>query len=138
MRLGSSTLFIDYWSILTFSSSTALMLTCDQPNFTCPDSPVSCKCEGLARLTWTVTSTASGSQLLNDPVEIVFTSDGPVQIPVSMNGYTGIVTEADADNFTLSSKLTFNLSGTENLSVNCMDIFNSDAPETVWFLRASK
>ena len=139
MRLGSSTLFIGYY-ILTFSSSTALMLTCDQPNFTCPDSPVSCKCEGQIRLTWTVTSTATGSQLLNDPVEIVFTVDDPVGLSLSNNGYTGIVCDVNVTDFppTLSSKLTFNLSGTENLSVNCTDNFNNNAPETVSLQRASK
>ena len=142
MRLGSSTLFIaiGYWSILTFSSFTALMLTCDQPNFTCPDSPVSCKCEGQVRLTWTVTSTATGSQLLNDPGEIELSIDNPVEFSLSNNGYTGIVCNVNvtAIDATLSSKLTFNLSGTENLSVNCMDSLNSEMPVTIWLLKASK
>ena len=138
MRLGSGTLFIGYWSILAFSSSTALMLTCDRPNFTCPDSPVSCKCEGLVRLFWTITSTATGSQLLNDPVEITLSGDNPVDFLISKNGYTGIVCNFNATTLTLSSKLTFNLSRTENLSVNCTDTFNIDAPETVSLQRPSK
>ena len=42
--------------ILVFfaSASSGAQLTCHQPNFTCPGSPISCECQGVATITWEV------------------------------------------------------------------------------------
>ena len=98
------------------SAATALVLKC----LTCLDDPVSCECQGLVRLSWTVTSTATGSQLLTNP-GIVFDLDDDRGETSSNNGYTGVL--CNITDLTLYSKLTFNFS--ENISVNCQDNFRA-------------
>ena len=91
----------------------ALTLTCHQPEFTCPNSPVSCECQGFVRLTWSVIASASGTAF-----QIGLGPGGSI---VSIGSYTVVlcnVTGIDSIPY-LSSKLNFTLS--ENTSVECND-----------------
>ena len=75
---------------------------------------------GLARLIWTVTSTATDSQLLANRGIIFDLGDERGQ-PFSNNGFTGVL--CNITDLTLYSKLTFNFS--DNISVNCQDNFRA-------------
>ena len=91
----------------------ALTLTCHQPEFTCPNSLVSCECQGFVRLMWSVIASASGTAF-----QIGLGPGGSI---VSIGSYTVVlcnVTGIDSIPY-LSSKLNFTLS--ENTSVECND-----------------
>ena len=113
--------------LLAFSflpAATALMLTCHPSNFTCPGSPVSCECQGsLIRLIWTITFSATGSSVLDDPQGIEFTADDSIGSSSSNNGFIGVLSNISGSGFmsTLTSKLHFNFSA--SITVKCRDNF---------------
>lgn len=105
-------------SVFTAISATASPpLTCNQ-NFTCPNSAVSCECEGDVTLRWTVTSSSSTSELYS---QLFVAADVESMLPKVMNGYSGILctVEGEAPLFELTSKLNFTF--TENIVVTCRD-----------------
>ena len=110
------------------------MLNCDQSNFTCPGSLVSCECQGaITSQIWTVTS-ANGSSLLDQ--QIMFGSDSRNGSNVSDNGFSGFLSSNTGGTPSiLSSKLCFNLS--QNIIVNCRDNVNV-MPLYVYLQEASK
>ena len=126
MRLAGSIVFVGYCLSVVSSNAT---LTC----LACPDNLVNCECQGSMELTWTVTSTATGSQLLTDP-GIVFELGDKRGQPSSNNGFTGIL--CSITDFILYSKLTFNFSEDININITCQD--NLRQIVTVSPQRASK
>ena len=108
-------------------AATALVLKC----LTCPDSPVSCECQGSMGLIWTVTSTANGDQLLTDPGIVFELGDERGQLSLN-NGFTGIL--CSITDFILYSKLTFNFS--EDINITCQN--NLRELDTVSLQRASR
>jgi hypothetical protein len=96
------------------ASSEALTLMCHQPNFTCPGTSVSCECQGVLNIRWTVLS-ASGSEL----AEITIGSNGAIS--GSSDDYTAVLCDVSgaAPNTVLTAKLNFSLSG--NIDVRCSD-----------------
>ena len=92
-------------------------------NFTCPGSPVSCECQGLITLIWTITFSATGSSVLDDPQGIEFTVDDSIGSSSSNNGFIGVLSNISGSSFesTLTSKLYFSFSA--SITVNCRDNF---------------
>ena len=117
-------------------ADTASLLVCHPPNIICPESPVSCECQGLLSLEWTVTSIAIGSVLSH----MNYLDTDTIGVVSSTNGFTGVLCNVTLDppvrgfQFTrLTSKLNFTLS--ENLNVQCRD---NVLPTLVPLYRASK
>ena len=115
-------------------ADTASLLTCDPSNFTCPDSPVSCECQGVASLEWTVTSTATGSVLSH----MNYLDTNAVGSVSSTDGFTGVLCNVTLDPpisgfqiTRLTSKINFTL--TENVIVQCRD---NVQPNLVFLYRA--
>ena len=111
-----------------FARTTALVLTCHPSNFTCPGRPVSCECQGLLTLTWTVTFSPTASSVLDDPQGILF-ADESIGSSSSNNGFTGVLSNISGSGLmsTLTSKLHFNFSA--SITVNCRD--NFEGPGTL-------
>ena len=100
------------------SVSSGAELTCHQPSFTCPDSPVSCECQGLLSLVWSVRLTSDSEPLFSH----FFTGMNEGYIS---NGFTAVVCNVTEDTqfgfilTRLTSKLTFMFM--ENVTVECID-----------------
>ena len=100
---------------------------CDQGSIfsTCPGSPVSCECQSLNRLKWTVTSTESGVELFM----ATYDTRSEINDSISLNNYTGFLCNRTNGTRTientvlpfvnLSSKLNFTMS--EDINVTCDD-----------------
>lgn len=107
-----------YSSLLPMLS--AFMPTCHQPNFTCPNSPVSCDCQGFVRLLWSVSRPVNGSEQV-----ITRIGFGPVDsigAITTILGYTALVCNVtgDGEGRLLVSKLNFTLSE-PSIHVDCAD-----------------
>ena len=124
--------------MLFASASSGAQLTCDPPSFTCLDSPVSCKCQGVITLNWIVrlTSAAPDRQFAE-----VFVSSDTEGSETSRNGFTTVLCNVTQDPpvagfiiTRLSSKLSFMLM--ESVTVQCDD--NQPGSATVLLQSASK
>ena len=113
--------------LCTSTSSEGLVVRCDRGSIfsACPSSPVSCECQSLDRLKWTVTSTESGVELFM----ATYDARSEINDSISLNNYTGFLCNRTNETRTiantvlsivhLSSKLIFTIS--EDINVTCND-----------------
>ena len=120
------------------SASSGVQLTCHQPSFTCPGSPISCECQGVATKTWEVRLTLAAPD--SEPLfSHIFTATGMNES--SSNGFTAVRCNVTEDPprlgiivTRLTSKLTFMFM--ENVTVECED--NQPDPVTACHPSESK
>ena len=112
------------------------LLTCDPESFTCPDSPVSCECQGSNIIRWRVIL-STGSEVYSSTCS----SDSRTVIANSMNGVTGVLCNITDGlvirgfpTTVIASKLNVTLSG--NVTVECTN--SSGTTGTVFLQKASK
>ena len=113
------------------------LLTCDPDSLTCPDSPVSCECQGTILIRWRV--------ILSTGFEVyrsTCSSNSRTVIANSLNGVTGVLCNITNGpviqgfpTTIIASKLNVTLSG--NVTVECTD-GSSEITGTVLLQKASK
>ena len=120
--------FASYLTSNFLPATATSLLRCNQPHFTCPDSLVSCECQGVASLEWTITSMTTGSELFHKN----YLGNDAIGSASSTNGFTTVLCNVTLDppiqglRFTrLSSKLNYSLA--TNVNVHCRDNTRSDS-----------
>ena len=118
-------LFVLVFASYFLPTTATSLLTCNQPHFTCPNSLVSCECQGVASLEWTITSMTTGSELFHKN----YLGNDAIGTASSTNGFTSVlcnVIPIQGLRFTrLSSKVNFSLA--TNVNVHCRDNTRSDS-----------
>ena len=71
-------------SMFFASVSSGADLTCHPPSFTCPDSPISCECQGEITITWEVSAAPDSEPLFSH----IFIATGMNES--SSNGFTAV------------------------------------------------
>lgn len=119
----------------------ASILRCHQPSFTCPDSLVSCECQGAISVRWEVYPWPTSMETLR-LFGVEHTSDGSIGQETSTNIslYSAILRNISQDphitgplGIRLTSRVSFNL--TRSVDVRCMD---NNGTDTTTLQRASK
>ena len=105
------------------SGSSGAELTCHQPSFTCPNSSISCECQGVTIIAWEVRVTSAAPDRLFAGVFVSSDTEGS---ETSRNGFTAVLCNVTQDPpvhcfiiTRLSSKLNFMLM--ESVMVECAD-----------------
>ena len=134
-------LAVEVFAVLLVSSflpvPSIALLTCDPDSLTCPDSPVSCECQGAVQIRWRAIL-STGSEVYSSTCS----SDSDTVIANSINGVTGVLCNITDglviqgfQTTIIASRLNVTLSG--NVTVECTD-GSSDITGTVLLQKASK